>query len=199
MANLVRKGFRWVGSKYAPGNPVPPIQLIPVADDYATKLALGDPVKLVSTGYLERAATNDNVIGVFDGMHQYFDGSVIRQGPHYPASTSYDTNFERVSIARVITAKGQLFEGTCDDATTATTYAAYLALRGENVDFVVAASVGDHSSSQIDISTHATTAEDLRIEDVPDRNFQEFDAANVRLIVSFNLVLEGGAGSTTGV
>lgn len=197
MANIIRKGFRWVGNKLAPSATEPPILIFPVADNYGTKINRGDPVKLVSTGMLEQADTNANIFGVCDGVKAYYDGSFMRGGVALPANTTYGSVIQRQSLLRVIPVRGQLFEATCDEATTATTLAAYLAFVGENVDFALGTAANGESGVVLDISTHVTTAEDCRILNVPDRELQDFASVGVRLVIEFNLIQDATA-STTG-
>jgi hypothetical protein len=201
MPNLHRKGFRWVGHKNAPSQTNPPIILCPVADDFATTLKIGVPVKRLSTGYIEDADPGDTVFGVFVGAEQYYDSSIgaLRGGPTLPASTSYDTNGSRVSLARVIPARDQLFEINVDDNTTATTYLGYVAFLHENAEWAVGTDGDEVDGAVLDISGHNTTNTlSVRIEDIPDRNMQDFSAADVRLVVSFNLIQDTASGNTTG-
>lgn len=198
MPNIAFKGFRWVHNSFAPTCMTPPVELCSVASAYGTALKIGDPVKRLSTGYVDRAATNEVVYGVVAGVENYYDGTVIRKGGQLPASTTYGSNEERRTFIRVIRAEGQEFEATVDENTTATDYAGYLAFIGENVDIALNTGVNDYSGAQLDISTHATTAEDFRITAVPDPGLQDFAATNVRLRGMFNLVYKVGADSTTG-
>ena len=75
-----------------------------------------------------------------------------------------------------------------NDATTATTEAAYQALVGENCSHIhTAASGGLALTPKLNISTHATTATlDWRIIGIPDRTSQDFSGANVDLEVVCN-------------
>jgi hypothetical protein len=201
MPNLHKKGFRWVGSKYTPSQTNPPIKLCPVADDFNVTLKIGAPVKLISTGYIEDADAGDDIFGVFVGAEQYYDSTIsaLRGGPTLPANTSYDTNASRVSLARVSPARGQLFEINVDDNTTATTYLGYVAFLGENAEWAVGTDGDEVDGAVLDISTHNTTDSlSVRIEDIPDRNLQDFSAADVRLVVSFNEIQDTGSGSETG-
>jgi hypothetical protein len=200
MPNLHRKGFRWVGHKNAPSQTNPPIITCPVADDYATVLKIGAPVKRLSTGYIEAASAGDTIFGVFVGSEQYYDSSIgaLRGGPTLPVS-SYDTNASRVSLARVIPVRDQLFEINCDDNTTATTYLGYVAFLHENAEWAAGTAGDEVAGCVLDISTHNTTNTlSVRIEDIPDRNMQDFSAADVRLVVSFNLIQDTASGTTTG-
>lgn len=196
MANLVKTGFRWVRSKLT-GASVPPIEIHPVASAYGTKILCNHPVKILSTGYVDIAAPTEEVYGICVGVEQYYDGSVIRKGTALPASTTYGTNFERVSLLRIIPVEGQVFRASCDDGTTATTWQAFSAFRQENVEFVAGSSTTDYSAAQLDISTHNTTNTlTCTIVGVPDQNLQDFAATGVDLEVMFNLIQD--VADTTG-
>lgn len=199
MANRQRGGFRWRGNLLAPTAINPPIEILPVADDYSTALYIGDPVKLLSTGYIAAASAGDTLYGVFVGCEQYYDGTAIRKGGKYPASQSYDTNFERQTKVRVIPAFGQIFALCADDGTTATTYAAHLAFIGENCEWVAGTASGDDSGALLDISTHATTNTlSLRLHALGTGTDQDFASAYVEYLVTVNLLQKPAAGSTTG-
>ena len=91
-----------------------------------------------------------------------------------------------------IPAAGNYFEIDCDDAATATTYAAYLALKGELCDHRLK-SLSETDGKvwpRLDISTHATASGQWKIEQISkSMNNVDFAGANVKLIVS---VFEGG-------
>jgi len=200
MANLSRGGFRWVKNESAPTSTTPPIVYMKVADDYGTALNIGDPVKRVSDGTIAACSAGDRIFGIYDGAAQYYDGSVIRSGPTLPASTSYDTNLERMSIARVIPAQGQIFELDADDGTTATTQAAHEAFVNENCEWVAGTAVNGQSGAALDISTHATTNTlSLNIVEIPSKSLQDFAASRVKYWVKVNLLDVAGAGVILGV
>ena len=75
-----------------------------------------------------------------------------------------------------------------NDATTATTEAAYQAFIGENCSHIhTALSGGLALTPKLNISTHATTATlDWRIVGIPNRSVQDFTGANVELEVICN-------------
>ena len=201
MANIARNGFRWVGNKYAPSATEPPIIIMPVATGYGTAIPRGYPVTLLSDGTITVAAVTDTVFGIADGVAQYYDGSAIRKGTALPASTAYSTNISRQSLVRVIPVRGQLFRATVDDAVTATDLAGYIAFVGENVPWVAGTATQDEAGCQLDISLHAITATAAfvwRIENIPDRELQDFASTGVSLLVSCNLPQDTAGGSTTG-
>jgi len=194
-------GARWRRNLTAPSSTSPPIEILPVADDYNTQLSIGDFVKQISTGYMERAAAGDTIYGVFVGCEQYYDGTAIRRGGKYPASQSYDTNFERQTLIRVIPAFGQVFEMCTDDVgSTYDTYAEHLAFVGENCEWVSGTASGDYSGNLLDISTHATTNTlSLHLRGIAKHVDHDFAALGVRYYVTVNLTQQPAAGSTTGV
>ena len=199
MANTARGGFRWRGNKLNPASVSEPVVILPVASAYGTVLYRGDPVKMVSTGMIEAAAAGDRVIGIFDGAEPYYDGTGVRKGGKLPVAT-YGTNRSRQSRARVILARGQVFEIDADDGTTFTTQATHIASVGENCEWVAGTPVGDQSGAQMDISTHATTNTlSLRILDIPNQDMQDFASTAVKYHVEFNLTQDTAAGTTTGV
>src|SRR5687767_11774883 len=112
MANLVKKGFRWVRSKTSPGTQMP-VEIHTVASAYGSKILHGHPVKILSIGYCDIAPPPEEVYGICDGVEQYYDGSVIRKGAALPATTTYGSNFERVSLIRVVPVEGQIFRASC--------------------------------------------------------------------------------------
>lgn len=193
-------GFRWVRNRLAPTSE-PPRETLTIASGYATSLGRGAPVKVISDGTIQLAATNDSVYGVFDGMAQNYNASTgfVGPAPAYVATVTYSSNMSRQSRAYVIPVRGQVFRITADDNTTATTQAAYEAHIGTNVDFAAGTAAGDRSGHVCDISTVATTAEDLRIVNVPDVTTTDFSATGVELEVEFNLIQGTQVGSTTGI
>lgn len=199
MGNISHNGFRWAGNKVSPSAAIPTVIILPVANNYATTLSRGDPVKVISDGTCQLAAAGDTVYGVMDSVKQYYDGTVVRSGSKLPANTVWGTNNSRQSQIRVIPARGSLWRVTVNDNTTATTQAAYEAFVQENVEMVAGTASGDESGYQANISTHATTNTlSLRIENIPDKELTDFTSTGVSLLVSFNLIQDTASGSTTG-
>jgi hypothetical protein len=184
MANTTLRGFRWHSAKN--GAKAPPVRVVHVADDYATKLVRGDALKFVTDG-LERAAAGDTVIcGVMIGVKQYWDGTFRKRGRYLPASTSYDTDLTKQSLVEFIPVGGQVFEVDADDGTTATTEAAYLALINENCDHIVESGTLNISYMALDVSTHITATAQWRIVGVSKRVNQDFASSRVKLLVECN-------------
>lgn len=199
--NAKFKGLRWVSS--ISGVPTPKMIRGRVASGYTgtinggsgnIDINIGDPVKLLSTGYFAHAAGNeaagnngDAIWGVCGGVMPYYDGTVMQVSSRLPANTVYSTNFERQSFIQIIPVMGNRFEADCDDATTATTEAAYLAFIGENVDHRLTTASEPKTNVMLDISTHATTTAQWRIVDISqNRANVDFSGAFVKLIVECN-------------
>lgn len=198
MANVSHNGFRWVYNRNAPGAP-PPVRILPVATAFNVALPRGYPVKIISDGTIEDADPGDAVYGITDGVEQYYDGTVVRSGTSLPASISWGTNISRQSRVRVIPVRGQVFQVVADDNTTATTLAAYQAFVQENVEWAAGTASGDEAGCVVDISGHAVTNTlSVRIEDVPNRETQDFTSTGVVLHVSFNLIQDTGSGAILG-
>lgn len=191
MSNTVMGGFRWLRNR--DGGTKCPVEIHGVADDYATAIFKGDPVKLVADGTMEIAAEGDtDVFGICDGVEQYWDGTVIKRGNYLPAATSYDTNLSRRSLLRVIPARGQVFEVDTDDSgSTYDTESEFLAFVGENVDHQAASgsTATGRSGYTVDISTHTNATAQWRILGISKRVDQDFSSSNVKIEVELN---EGG-------
>lgn len=62
-----------------------------IASTSGTTIGTGDPVKLLSTGYIDQAAAGDRILGIFAGcQYTATDGSVVFS-KHWPASTTLQT------------------------------------------------------------------------------------------------------------
>ena len=209
-------GARWVRSESGQ-NEQPTPQRFRIASGYQptaggtnVDLHVGDPVTLLSTGYVQLMVGSEGTQtanwGVIVGFSPEFDGTVMQpRNKHVGGSGVYGTNFERQNYCYVVPAVGQVFEMDCDDASTATTYAQYLALIGENVDMVLAADTTNandpKATPRIDISTHnpATATLQARIIDIsPTIANQDFSGNYVKLYVTFNKVQQAPY-QTTGV
>jgi len=59
-----------------------------IADDYATAIYSGDFVKLAADGTIQRAATGDELLGVFAGVRYKDDTGEYFFKKHWPASQS---------------------------------------------------------------------------------------------------------------
>lgn len=211
MDNTHKYGFRW--SEAANGRPCPIPQEKSVATGYAAEadsaggtdyvdLNVGDPVGLLSTGYIELANTTDLVWGIIVGVKQYYDGTQIVNNPKLPYSTAFGSVFHRRSILYVVPVTDGLWEIDADDKVTATTEALYHAFIGENAPHTCpgsgAGSPGGKADPYLDISAHATTAGlEWRIEQIS-RTFEnrDFSGSYVKLIVRSNASQNAGVAAT---
>lgn len=192
-------GFKWaVGYN---SKPMPTPFLVPVASGYTgainggttVDINPGDPVRRLSTGYFAHAAGNEGgsggetIYGICVAVAPYYDGSAMVPGNRLPANTVYGTNFERQSFIHVVPANAGLWAIDCDDSSTATTYAAYLAFLGENADHRLTAGSEPKTNCLLDISTHGTATAQWRIEHISrTAKNQDFSGLYVELIVSCN-------------
>lgn len=207
MANIAHYGFRpWTGNPFTGGRATPPSISRVVASAYQAQddgsgfsvdLNVGDPVKLVNDGTVALANTTEAIFGVITGVAPYWDGEKMKPSSKLPGGTTWGTVEERKSIVMVTPVNACNWVITVDDATTATTEAAYRAFINENVTHVcVGNSTTAKANPQIDISLHATTASLVwRIVDVPPG--QDFDQANVQIVVACNKSQDPGQAATT--
>lgn len=167
----------------------------------------GDPVRRLSTGYFEiadgseGAGGGETIWGVCIGFEPFYDSALgnMRLGDKLPGGAVYGTNFTRQSKILVQRVTDCDWEIDCDDATTATTEALYLALIGENCDHIFLTGSEPKSNCMLDISGHATTAAQWQILGIsPSLANQDFSGLYVKLLVTIN---EGQIApfSTTGV
>lgn len=181
--NTTRRGFRWAYAKN--GAKMPPVRWVHVADDYGTKLCIGDAVKFVADGLERAAAGNANICGVINAC-KYWDGTYYKHSRLVPASTSYDTNLSRQTKLGIIPVQGQVFEVDADDKTTATTLAGYQALINENCDHVIESGTDNVSYMALDISTHVITSAQWRIVGIKEEPNQDYSGLRVKLFVECN-------------
>lgn len=155
-------------------------------------LNVGDPVKKVSDGTVALCATGDATYGVIVGIEQYYDGTkIIKPAQRLPGASTYGTVIERTSILLIQPVAGVLFECDCDDKTSITTEANYIAAIGENVDASFNGVAGSTlANPRLDISTHAVTNTLVwRVVDLaPNPKNQDYAGSFVKLIVTCNLV-----------
>jgi hypothetical protein len=147
-------------------------------------LGIGDPVRKVSTGYFEMALDGETIWGIVVGIEQYYDGTRILAGGlggKVPGGTAYGTVLDRETRILILPVADIWWSVHVDDKTTATTYAAYIALLGEECDHFSTVS-GGRANPKIDISGHGTGTAGWQLIDVQDRN-QDFSGSNVRVVV----------------
>ncbi len=165
-------GFRPVKSLH--GDALPAVYRCPIASGYTGEINVGDPIKRLSTGYWQLATNGAAFDAVVCRIFPFYSTTLGRMtiGTKLPASTTYGTNFERQSFVGAIPAQRTVFEADCDDATSITTYANYLAAVGENVDIVIGDGTSAAANPLLDISTHAVTNTlTMRIVGISELNF----------------------------
>ncbi len=185
-------GFRPIRSLH--GGTLPSPIRCPIASGYTGEIHAGDPIKRLNTGYWQLATNGAAFDGVVVRIGPYYDGTRFAvQKDYLPASTTYGTNFERQSFVWAVPAQRTVFEADCDDNTSITTYANYLAAIGENVDIVIGDGTGGTPANPLlDISTHATTNTlTMRILGISEQNFVMDPAGTYfKLLVTPNLTSE---------
>lgn len=186
MPNASIGGARWVRNELGGQNPI--IVEMVVADNNTLAIFNGDFVSMTSGGVAyPTAAGGLNIIGVCNGVVQYWDGENMRKGNYLPATTRWSIN-SRQSIISVILARGALFEIDANDGTTATTEAAHQLFLGENADIVATAgtTANGRSGHVMNISDHKTTTAQLRLRALSRRVDQDYAADRVKYIVAVN-------------
>lgn len=209
MDNLLKYGFR---PRLPRMGDLPKPERRRVVSGYSSAVAgtpdvnVGDPVSLVSDGTVAHTAAGGGAgaYGIVVGFTPYWNGSTLFQDNHLPAGTgTYGSNLSRQHFLLVIPVTWCYWECDADDVVTATTEAAYKAFIGENMDIAYSAASykgGTGAFPRGDISTHNTTNTlQLRIEDISEAvENVDFSGANVKLVVSFNVVQQSPI-SATGV
>lgn len=199
-------GFRWARSN---GKPCPSPEWKTVAtgqDDQddgsnSVDLNIGDPVKLLAAGGVGLAVAGDNVYGIIVAVAPHYDSSLgaMKPGNKLPNQTVWGTVEARRSMVGVVPASAGYWEIDVDDATTATTKAAYVALLGSNCDHAVPGNTSETSADpKLDISTTNTTQDNTwRVVDISSTMAnKDFSGANVKLIVAINDSQEAGSPAT---
>lgn len=59
-----------------------------IASAYNTAIYMGDPVKLLGTGYINLAAAGDRILGIFAGCNYVQSNGDVKWSPYWPASTA---------------------------------------------------------------------------------------------------------------
>lgn len=212
MANNAKVyGFRWAQNANGMSQPKPEIMATASGANFtvsgnATNLNLnvGDPVALLSTGFITLAGGNENsqtsqaawgvVVGF--GPAGFWNGTRMVRQNFLQSGCAYGAgNVDRMSEVLVVPFSAGVWEIDVDDNTTATTQATYQALIGENCDHQLYPNAQGFTNAQLaanpmlNIASHAaaTTTLSMRIRGIS-RNFsnQDFSGTNVKLLVSIN-------------
>jgi len=159
------------------------------------ELTKGDVVRLNASGGVEQCDgdedTAESPYGVVVGVGPYWDGEVMRPTKALPSDVNWGTILARRSMVAVVPVEGVVWEVDVDDATTATTRAAYDLLIMLNVEMVnsgAASQTPARLAPKINISTAATTNTFFwKIIGVSETaKNQDFSGANVKILVQSN-------------
>lgn len=202
MDNVSRPGFKWhAGNPYP--MPSPEVCIVATAESFDVNggisnaaLRIGDPVTRLSTGGVtlcegnEASGNNgDAVYGIIVGVLPHYDAAqnLMVPGNALPSDIAWGTVLERQSKLLVVPADAGIWEIECDDASTATTEAAYQAFIGENADHTLAGASGTNLNPRLDISTHGTATAQWRIVGIsPTAENRDFSGLYVKLLVKVN-------------
>lgn len=161
-----------------------------IASGYATDLYRGDPVRLLTTGYIARSgATDTDVLGPFMGaMYTATDGSVVFS-QHWPAST---TTLGSADVTAWVSDDPNV--EYLIEASEAATFAAV----GGSADMVINAGNATTKLSGVTLNAGAivTSTAQLRIlgkEEVPDNNWGDSDVI-LRVRINEHAFVTGTAG-----
>lgn len=198
--NQYMYGFRWHSQlQGGPGRPITTkkrlasgLAMTVNPGGVSVGLNVGDPVKILNDGTITMAAAGDSIYGIVDGFGPSdFVGSAVGSAWNnfIPSGTVGVIGTEREIYAHVLPVAGQVFEVCCDDAVTATTFAAYIALIEENCDHVFIP-VNPKAKPALDISTHQAPTAGWRIIDITRRIDQDPSGLFFNVLVTCNEVLQ---------
>ena len=206
--NKTQYGFRWA-SAWNGGKSCPvPIKMTVASgqDDQddgsnSVDINIGDPLKALAAGGVGLAVTTDPIDFICVGILPHWDAGqgVMRPNSKLPNQTTWGTVEARRSYVMCVPATAGLWEIDCDDSSTATTFAAYVALIHSNCNHVVAGNTANTSAKpEIDISsTAATETLELRIMGISETaENKDFSGAQVKLIVAVNETNLPGSAAT---
>jgi hypothetical protein len=197
-------GFRWHSAKIG-GSMPKPVELYYATgqndvDDgtNAIQISAGDPLKLMNTGGVKVALSNEDVSFVAVGFAPVYNvtSGVIEPSNRVPNATAWGTNEDRRVKIYGVPVRGQIFECDCNDATSYTTFATYMATINANCTWVVPGTGTPRKADpMVDISEVNTTAAlGLRIVGISGTAYnRDFSGNYVKLLVEFNEINDAGA------
>lgn len=199
--NTKLKGFRYFNSKQGT-TPKPLVGQLAtgyngsINGGSAIDLEVGTPVRKLDSGYFEipdgseGGSGGETIDGIVVAIRQYWDGSKLRSGSRIPNQTAYGTILERTSEFLYLPAESCYWEVDADDASTATTEAAWRALRGSNADHILTTGSEPDANVMLDISSNtdgSPGSAQWRIIDLsPTQENRYLDGLYVKLIVEIN-------------
>lgn len=152
-----------------------------IASEYATNLFIGDPVKMVAAGTIERAAAGDVILGVFMGCRYSSDSQAVTaadEKKYWPASTVATDAYAYVCDDPYTIFEVQADDDTADIAATDV---------GANADILVG--TGNTrtgiSGTELDASSIAASAAQLRIVKIVPREQNDWgDFAKIEVLIN---------------
>jgi hypothetical protein len=200
-------GFRWSVAANG-GRPLPAPERVIVASAQSfdinggasnVSIGPGDVVRSASTGGVVLCDGAEGAGGALSprfivvGVEPYYDAAngVMAYGSVLPSDVTYGTNLERQSKLLVVPVDAGTWEIDCDEATTATTLAAYQAFIGEHANHTHdITATNTRPTPRLDISTHNTTSTLVwNIVGIsPTQDNQDFSGNYVKLLVRANVV-----------
>jgi len=199
--NIPFGGFKYWGSTMGQ-NIVPNEFEWQVADDYATAIFAGDPLKLVSDGTVAVAAAGDaTIFGIATGsVYNDVKGNLVRSS-YLPAATSYSIDRMRSRVTVIPATAYTIFE-VCTNAAVSTVAAARN-LVWNNADHVATAagntSTG-RSGFELAIGGAGTATAQWRLFNIaPDPNNDVTLTQHRWLVIANEVHNWPGVFSTTGI
>lgn len=196
-------GFRWSTAANGGKSMPAPVKLAYATgqndvDDASASVDInaGDPLKLMSTGGVKVALTTEDTAYIAVGFGPRWNGTAMVPARKVNNATAWGTIEDRRQWIYGVDARAGVWEIDCDDKTTATTFAAYLAFINENANWVVPGRTATTDADpMLDISSHATTAGlGCRIVGISQTMYnQDFSGLYVKLLVRFNEINDAGA------
>lgn len=151
-----------------------------IANAYAANVFAGDPVKLLTTGYINVAGVTDQIRGIFAGVKWVGTDGVSRFSPYWPTGTA--TLGSLGAEALVIDDPDVLFEAQFTNSASAATQAAVGAMfDGYDAGGSTATGI---SGFGVDFTTLATTAKPWRFIGFVERPDNDQASAYARILVA---------------
>lgn len=156
-----------------------------IASGYSTGIFTGDPVKFVTTGYIQQAAAGNQMRGIFAGCWFTDSTGFARRLPYWPASQA--TLGSKDAYALVIDDPNVLLECQMDAAMA--NGIADFGLNYDTTTMAAGSTATGQSIAQLSYSSGATTAKQFRAIDYATQPTNDIAVtqAYTRVIVRPNL------------
>ena len=166
---------------------------------FSVDLQIGDPVDLVAAGTVGLANGGETPYGIVMGVLRYHDGNDLKiGGKRLPGGTTW-TQLQYASWVQVIPVSKCDWKICCDSlGTPPTTEVGWQALVGKNaVHTCVGVAATKDANPKLDNTTAVTAVHEWRIMSILPG--QDYDAANVEVVVRANFSSEPGWAATPSV